>query len=144
VHAISALAGMAYLSVMAAAAVLAARIVWEQTHYKDKKPGGGMSNSTETTSVPSASASAQDDPIVLAADNDTGAFTQLPGSLRDESADGAILQVRLQRGALVRFGLPVDAERAAEWVNVDFLVGEDGQPQGVRLHQDVQTEAVTQ
>jgi hypothetical protein len=50
----------------------------------------------------------------------------------------------MQRGALERYGLPVDPERASELVDVDFLVGEDGQPLAVRLHQDAQIAAVTQ
>jgi hypothetical protein len=82
--------------------------------------------------------------MLLAADYDTGEFTELPGSMLSQSNDRTVLQVRMQRGALARFGLPVEQERAAEWVNVDFLVGEDGQPQGVRLHQDSQPTLVTQ
>ena len=60
------------------------------------------------------------------------------------SSDESVLQARVQRGALVQFGLPVAPEQAAEWVDVDFLVGEDGQPLAVRLHQDASSESVTQ
>jgi hypothetical protein len=31
--------------------------------------------------------------------------------------------------------LPVNQELAGEWIQVDLLVGEDGQPQAVRLPQ---------
>jgi hypothetical protein len=82
--------------------------------------------------------------MLLAADYDTGEFTELPGSMPSQSNDRTVLQVRMQRGALARFGLPVEQERAAEWVSVDFLVGEDGQPQGVRLHRDSPMTPVTQ
>ena len=129
---------------MAVAAVLVASFGWVRTHHKVAAPGLVASNSLQTTSLQGISLTPQDDQVLLAADNDSGEFTQLPGSLPEQSGDQAILQVRLQRGALGRFGFPVDAERAAEWVNVDFLVDEDGQPQAVRLHQDAQTAAVVQ
>ncbi len=128
---------------LAAAAVLAASVGWVQ-HKEAVAPGITASSSEQPASPASENSDAQGDQIVLPADNDTGEFTQLPGSLPGDSSDEAILQVRLQRGALGRFGLPVDSERASEWVNVDFLVGEDGQPQAVRLHQDTQAAALTQ
>jgi hypothetical protein len=77
------------------------------------------------------SASATEEPTLIA-DND-GDFTLLPGSLPQETDDAAIVRVRLQRGALGALGLPVNQERAGEWLQVDFLVGEDGQPRAVRL-----------
>jgi len=69
----------------------------------------------------------------LVADSDAGEFTLLPGSLPQETEDSAILRVRLQRGVLGALGLPVNQERAGEWLQVDLLVGEDGQPRAVRL-----------
>jgi hypothetical protein len=72
------------------------------------------------------------EPPTLIADND-GDFTLLPGSLPQEIDDAAIVRVRLQRGALGALGLPVNEERAGEWLQVDLLVGEDGQPRAVRL-----------
>lgn len=71
----------------------------------------------------------------LVAANDAEDFTLLPGSLPQESGDGAVVRVRLQRGALGALGLPVNEERAAEWIQVDLFVGQDGQPQAVRLPQ---------
>jgi hypothetical protein len=71
----------------------------------------------------------------LIADNNSGEFTLLPGSLPQETDNAAIVRVRLQRGALGALGLPVNQELAGEWIQVDLLVGEDGQPQGVRLPQ---------
>jgi hypothetical protein len=71
----------------------------------------------------------------LIADNSAGEFTLLPGSLPQETDDAAIVRVRLQRGALGALGLPVNQERAGEWIQVDLLVGEDGQPRAVRLPQ---------
>jgi hypothetical protein len=82
--------------------------------------------------------------MLLAADSDSGAFTRLPASMPSAYENQEILQVRMQRGALGRFGLPVAQDRAAEWVQVDFLIGEDGVPQAVRLHDDSQLESTLQ
>jgi hypothetical protein len=69
----------------------------------------------------------------LVAGNELSGFTFLPGAFATDSEEAAILRVRLQRGALGALGLPVNEERAAEWIQVDLLVGEDGLPQAVRL-----------
>ena len=127
---------------LAAAAALAATIGW--VHWRD-----GISNHTDTTSLQVATVAQNNavptlDASLLTADYDTGEFTQLPGSMPTASSDESVLQARVQRGALVQFGLPVAPEQAAEWVDVDFLVGEDGQPLAVRLHQDASSESVTQ
>lgn len=71
----------------------------------------------------------------LVADNSAEDFTLLPGGMPQEVDDGAIVRVRMQRGALGALGLPVNEERAGEWIQVDLLVGQDGQPQAVRLPQ---------
>jgi hypothetical protein len=65
--------------------------------------------------------------------DDAGKFTLLPGSLPAETDEAAVVRVRLQRGALGALGLPVNVERANEWIQVDLLVGNDGRPQAVRL-----------
>ena len=71
----------------------------------------------------------------LVADNELRNFTLLPGALPAEADDAAIVRVRMQRGALGALGLPVNEERAGEWIQVDLLVGDDGLPQAVRLPQ---------
>ena len=60
----------------------------------------------------------------------------LPGTTLDETDEAAILRVRMQRGSLGALGLPVNEERAGEWIQVDLLVGNDGLPQAVRLAQE--------
>jgi hypothetical protein len=65
--------------------------------------------------------------------DDASKFTLLPGSLPAETDEAAIVRVRMQRGALGALGLPVNVERANEWIQVDLLVGNDGWPQAVRL-----------
>jgi hypothetical protein len=127
---------------LAAAAVLVASVGWVKTHNVVTSQSDPKS-AIEIAGV-SQEITTDDDAPLLAADNEAGEFTQLPGSITGESDEAAILQVRIQRDELSRFGLPVEQDRAAEWVNVDFLVGEDGEPQAVRLHQDEQVTAVEQ
>ena len=69
----------------------------------------------------------------IAKDEDNGEFTLLPGSLPSETEEAAIVRVRMQRGALGALGLPVNQDRAGEWIQVDLLVANDGLPQAVRL-----------
>jgi len=76
------------------------------------------------------------DSEILLADSELSDFTLLPGALLADTADAAILRVRLQRGSLSSLGLPVNEERAGEWIQVDMLVGNDGLPQAVRLPQE--------
>jgi hypothetical protein len=121
---------------LAAAAVLAVSVGWVRFHST-------VSIQDPTATAGSNTALSADDAL-LAADYDTGEFSELPGSLPSESDDQSVLQVRMQRSALSRFGLPVDPDGASDFVSVDFLVGEDGQPQAVRLHQDTQVASVTQ
>jgi hypothetical protein len=71
----------------------------------------------------------------LVAENDAEDFTLLPGSMAQETGDTAVVRVRMQRGALGALGLPVNETRAGEWIQVDLFVGQDGQPQAVRLPQ---------
>jgi hypothetical protein len=49
--------------------------------------------------------------------------------------DAAVVRVQLQRGALGALGLTVNEERATDWIQVDLLIGDDGQPQAVRFPQ---------
>jgi hypothetical protein len=128
---------------LAAAAVVVASVGWVQMQHKAGQPvvssshAGMIGNTSQNTSN-------GDGAEMVLADYDSGSFTQLPGSLPSASGYESILEVRMQRGTLERFGLPVDPDRASEFVDVDFLVGEDGQPQAVRLHQDMQIATATQ
>jgi hypothetical protein len=72
---------------------------------------------------------------VLMAGNEGGDFTMLPGSVPVAADENAIVRVRMQRGSLSALGLPVNEERAGEWIQVDLLLGADGQPEAVRLLQ---------
>jgi hypothetical protein len=125
-----------------AAAALAAAIGW--THWHNQVSTQVNTAPSQIAAVTQSHPDLPAESVLLAADYDTGDFTQLPGSMPTASSEEAILQARVQRGALMQFGLPVAPEQAADWVDVDFLVGEDGQPLAVRLHQASQSEAVTQ
>ena len=57
----------------------------------------------------------------------------LPGAFPGGTDDAAVVRVRMQRGALGAFGLPVNEERAGDVILVDLLVGDDGLPQAVKL-----------
>jgi hypothetical protein len=71
----------------------------------------------------------------LVASNDAGEFTLLPGSLPGTLEDATVVRVQMQRGALGALGLTVNEERATDLIEVDLLVGDDGQPQALRLTQ---------
>src|SRR4029077_11973485 len=71
----------------------------------------------------------------LMGENELSGCTFLPGAFFVDTEEVAILRVRMQRGALGALGLPVNEERAGEWIQVDLLVGGDGLPQAVRLAQ---------
>jgi len=90
-------------------------------------------NGTTNHGAPVQSAASESE--TLMADNELNDFTLLPGTLPADTADAAILRVRMQRGSLGALGLPVNEERASEWIQVDLLVGNDGLPQAVRLPQ---------
>jgi hypothetical protein len=70
---------------------------------------------------------------VLMASNDSGEFTLLPGTMPGSLDDATVVHVQMQRGALGALGLTVNEEHAADWIQLDLLVGDDGQPQAVRL-----------
>jgi len=139
-------AAVALTWVLAGAAVLVGAVSWWNWHVAQT---GGVNqiakNDTTATSNPgvtpsdnAASDSTTNDAAsdaTLVAENDAEDFTLLPGSMPQEIGDAAVIRVRLQRGALGALGLPVNETRAGEWIQVDLFVGQDGQPQAVRLPQ---------
>jgi hypothetical protein len=118
---------------LAAAAAIVGAVSWQNWRggknppVVDKGNNPAVSNSTQGN---------QNGNAVLVADEDTGAFTPLPGAIPVAVEDGSIYQVRMQRASLSALGLPVNQDGASDWINVDLLVGDDGTPQGVRLHED--------
>jgi hypothetical protein len=88
---------------------------------------GGASRQDQTSETLSAALSGGDD---------SGEFTPLPGTTLEETEEAAVFHVRMQRSSLGALGLPVNEQRAGEWIQVDLLVGNDGLPQAVRLAQE--------
>jgi hypothetical protein len=80
---------------------------------------------------PSAAAADLGDNVI--ASNDSGDFTLLPGSVPSTLGDTTVVHMEMQRAALGQLGLAVNEEHAADWIQVDLLVGDDGVPQAVRL-----------
>jgi hypothetical protein len=126
---------------LATAAVLVGAVSWINWHKGGSTEATNHLKSSQGVTNFSASnagraASQQTDPAdseTLMADNELSDFTLLPGALPSDTADAAILRVRMQRSSLGALGLPVNEERAGEWIQVDLLVGNDGLPQAVRL-----------
>jgi hypothetical protein len=123
---------------LAAAAVLIAAAsvrTWERSR---QLRASNLSTATQHTLV---AANNQSQPSADAASglsslDDSAEFTPLPGSTLDETEEASIFHVRMQRSSLGALGLPVNEERAGEWIQVDLLVGNDGLPQAVRLAEE--------
>jgi hypothetical protein len=142
---------------LAAAALVVGAVSWRNWrmslqdnaagHAQTSQTAGNRSNGNKNagtnseTPLPGVSgtqhsnAAENDGNETLVADNEMNDFTLLPGVLQSEVDDAAILRVRMQRGALGALGLPVNEDRAGEWIQVDLLVANDGLPQAVRLPQ---------
>lgn len=102
----------------------------------DLSAARGAANSASESQAALAQRPGQGDAATLTASNEWSGFTLLPGVLPADTDDAEIFRVRMQRGALESLGLPVNEERAADWIQVDVLVGTDGSPQAVRLPQE--------
>lgn len=120
--------------VLAATAVLVGAASWvnwrtNQNRSSALAPDRGVARDS------SGGQSFRADPQTFMADSESSDFTLLPGILPADTDDAAILRVRMQRGALGALGLPVNEDRANEWIQVDLLVGNDGLPEAVRLRE---------
>ena len=129
---------------LATAAVLVGAVSWVNwrrnganavTRQSKSSLGGANPAANNVTGVASQQSDTADSET-LVADNELSDFTLLPGSLPADTMDAAILRVRMQRSSLGALGLPVNEERASEWIQVDLLVGNDGLPQAVRLPEE--------
>ena len=131
-------AAMAAVWALAAAAVLVATVSWEK--WETAKRGITTQSATMRNSAgtggnnPGAQSEALSNLYAsIPSEDDAGDFTALPGGLPSETEEAAIVRVRMQRSTLVALGFPVNEQRAAEWIQVDLMVGNDGLPQAVRL-----------
>lgn len=71
----------------------------------------------------------------LIAENDGDEFALIPGAIPGMLDDTTVVRVQMQRGSLGALGLSVNEEHANDVVQVDLLLGADGQPQAYRLPQ---------
>jgi len=122
---------------LAAAAVIVGSVGWHNWSQAKRIVDAQRLNSAKTVQSvqgnPGNSGVVANVDDALLADNDLSDFTLLPGSFPAAGDDAAIVHVRMQRGSLTALGLPVNEERASDWIQVDLLVGNDGLPEGVRL-----------
>lgn len=136
---------------LATAALLFSAVTWRNwrlnqqdfatRHANNSQSAGNVSGNKESTGTNRATQpgsfetmdSNASEADTLIADNEINDFTLLPGVLQPDLDDADIVRVRMQRGALGALGLPVNEDRAGEWIRVDLLVGNDGLPQAVRL-----------
>lgn len=72
---------------------------------------------------------------ILIAENDGDEFALIPGAIPGTLDDTTVVRVQMERGSLGALGLSVNEEHAADIVQVDLLLGADGQPQAYRLPQ---------
>jgi hypothetical protein len=110
---------------------------WQQARRAEaKKQSVAAQNALATTESAGQNQGADNFAAGLSAADDSVEFTPLPGATLDETEEAAILRVRMQRGSLGALGLPVNEQRAGEWIQVDLLVGNDGLPQAVRMAEE--------
>jgi len=131
---------------LAAAAVVLAAVSWVNWQHEKGRQSAQQPavSGRETASAANAgqglntrgaiSAGPELGETIVAA-NDAGEFTLLPGTLPGMLGDATVVRVQMQRGALGALGLTVNEERAADLIQVDLLVGDDGQPKALRLPQ---------
>jgi hypothetical protein len=128
---------------LAAAAVLLGTFSWLNWNYEknSSQVAGGSASSeintaanmnTHTNHVAPAGPELGE---TLVASNDSGDFTLLPGTMPGTLDDAMVVRVQMQRSVLGSLGLTVNEDRSTDWIQVDLLVGNDGQPQAVRLPQ---------
>jgi hypothetical protein len=137
---------------LAAAAVLMCTLgVWDWHKWRQGSLGGNSpanpvaaldAVSSHSTGSPTTDGSpVTDDSEILMAGNEgndgSGAneFIQLPGSSSQETEDGTVVRLGMERASLAAFGLPVNEDQASDWIQVDLLVGSDGSAQAVRLRE---------
>jgi len=125
---------------LAAAALIAAVVSWTSWRREsgmNVAKGAPASGQVAATASNSSSrmqyAGGLEVGDTLVASSSSGDFTMLPGSTPSPMEDATVVRVEMQRGALGALGFTVNEEHAADLIQVDLLVGDDGLPQAVRL-----------
>lgn len=81
---------------------------------------------------------AVEQPEVLQVATDFLPMTNQSGAMAEDRA--GLVRIRLPRTALRPFGLLMNEDRAAEQIDADVLLGEDGQARAVRFVQNISTQ----
>jgi hypothetical protein len=123
---------------LAAAAAFLVTVSWlhwrqEQTRVVSHQPA--QSSAPNSPALPTTNTPGAEWGETVVATNDSSDFTLLPGSMPSPTGEATVVHVQMQRAALGALGLTVNEERAADVIQVDLLVGDDGLPQAVRLPQ---------
>jgi hypothetical protein len=130
-----------------AAAILAAMVAWRadrsalivdrrpletsvapaaESHQPMAKPAAGMNNVSPVRVARVPVAATPSEPMA--------GFVALPGSAGlPRPIETSILQFRLRKGELRRYGFDIPASSDAEFVRADFVIGDDGLARAVRL-----------
>ena len=122
-----------WLLAAAALIVVATSLVFWQRH--------GAANIASTRQPPAQSAAVHSIATgpelggTLIAENDGEEFALMPGAIPGMLDDTTVVRVQMERGSLGALGLSVNEEHANDVVQVDLLLGADGQPQAYRLPQ---------
>ena len=129
---------------LAGAAAVVCAITWFNWRLEQSQlVARNQTQSRQLVEVNSAAAAHHVNPAgpelgeVLMASNDSTEFTLLPGTMPGSLEDATVVHVQIQRAALGALGLTVNEEHAMDWIQLDLLVGEDGQPQAVRLPESI-------
>jgi|HubBroStandDraft_2_1064218.scaffolds.fasta_scaffold505100_1 predicted anti-sigma-YlaC factor YlaD len=122
-----------WLLAAAALVLVATSLVFWQRH--------GATNTAKTPQpsvMPATARSVATGPELggtLIAENDGEEFALIPGAIPGMLDDTTVVRVQMERGSLGALGLSVNEEHANDVVQVDLLLGADGQPQAYRLPQ---------
>ncbi|HKF53769.1 MAG TPA: hypothetical protein VKB26_15740 [Candidatus Acidoferrales bacterium] len=117
---------------LAAAAVVLVVAGW----WNFSRGHAGVKPSVVSTVSPATNGTAAAVGTVETAADFDGDFVPVPyGESMSPDDSGLVVRISMTRGALGSLGYPVDEGQAAEVVQADVLVGEDGLPRAVRLVQ---------
>jgi len=125
-------------AVIASWLLAAAALILVATSLVPWRRGGRNVVATQQPSTPAAVHSVAMGPELggtLIAENDGDEFALIPGVIPGMLDDTTVVRVQMERGSLGALGLSVNEERANDIVQVDLLLGADGQPQAYRLPQ---------
>ena len=125
-------------AVMAGWLLAAATLVLVATSLLFWRRGGRTDVATQKPVTPAAIPSVATGPELggtLIAENDGDEFALIPGAIPGLLDDTTVVRVQMERGSLGALGLSVNEEHANDIVQVDLLLGADGQPQAYRLPQ---------